>query len=77
MHAAFILMTAQKGTPFSVADEASDIDGVKFAYPVTGVYDVIAYVETEEELSGELKRIVKKLHDMDGVLETMTSVAVH
>lgn len=77
MHAAFIMMTTQKGTPFSVAEEASEIDGIKLVHPVTGVYDVIAYVETDEELSGELKRIVKALHEIDGVLETMTSIAVH
>lgn len=77
MHVAFIMITAQTGMPFSVAEKVSEIENVKFAYPVTGVYDIIAYVEAEKELSDELKRIVNEIHAIDGVLETMTSIAVH
>ena len=77
MHAAFIMMGTEKGKPFSVADKVSKIDTVKVAYPVTGPYDVIAYLEAEEGLEGELKKAVEEIHSIDGVLNTLTSIAVH
>lgn len=77
MHAAFILIVTATGKPFSVAEEVSEIENVEIAYPVTGPYDVIAYVESEEELSDELRSIAEEIHAIDGVLETLTSIAVH
>ena len=77
MHAAFIMMGTEKGKPFSVAEEISKIDSVKAAYPVTGPYDVIAYLEAEDGLEKELKKAVKEIHSIDGVLNTLTSIAVH
>ena len=77
MHAAFIMMGTEKGKPFSVANEVSKIEAVKVAYPVTGPYDVIAYLETEEGLEEKLKKAVEKIHSIDGVLNTLTSIAVH
>lgn len=77
MHAAFILIVTDKEKPFSVAEQVSGIENVEFAHTVTGPYDVIAYVKTEEELADKLKDIAKEVLDTDGVLDTLTCIAVH
>lgn len=77
MHAAFILIVTDTGKPFSVAEEVSEMENVEVAYPVTGPYDVIAYVETEEELADKLRSIAEEIHAISGVLDTLTCIAVH
>ena len=77
MHAAFILIVTNVGRPFAVAEEISEIENVEIAYSVTGPYDVIAYVETEKELDGRLREIAEEIHSIQGVIETLTSIAVH
>ncbi len=77
MHAAFIMMSTEKGKPFSVAEKVSEIDSVELAYPVTGPYDVIACLEAENDLEEKLKDTVEEIHSIDGVLSTLTSIAVH
>lgn len=77
MHAAYMLMITEKGNAFSVAEQASKIKNVKAAHPVTGIYDVIVYIEAEEELSDSLKGIVENIHSIDGVEDTITCIAVH
>ncbi len=76
MHAAFILMVCDKGTAWDVAKKVGRIKGVKLALPVTGPYDVIAYVEAED-LSKRLKGIIQKIHAIDEVEMTLTAIAVH
>lgn len=76
MHAAFILMVCDKGTAWDVAKKVGRIKGVKLALPVTGPYDVIAYVEAED-LNKKLKGILQKIHAIDEVEMTLTAIAVH
>ncbi len=77
MHAAFILIVTEMGEPFSVAKKISEIENVEVAHPVTGPYDVIAYLESEEDLSEKLKSITEEIHSFNGVLDTLTTIAVH
>ena len=76
MHAAFVMIIAQKGKAWDIAKKVEKIKGVKFAHPVTGPYDVIAYIESKD-LSKELKGIISKVHAMDEVEMTMTAIAIH
>ncbi|PTD94897.1 AsnC family transcriptional regulator [archaeon SCG-AAA382B04] len=77
MHAAFMLIKTELGEPFSVAEQISEIHGVDFAHSVTGPYDVIAYIETEDDLSGELREIAEEIHSINGVFDTITCIAAH
>ncbi|MFP3908607.1 MAG: Lrp/AsnC ligand binding domain-containing protein [Halobacteriota archaeon] len=77
MHAAYMLLLTEKGKAFSVAEKASKVKNVKAAHPVTGIYDVIVYIEAEKELSESLKEIVENIHSIDGVEDTVTCIAVH
>jgi DNA-binding Lrp family transcriptional regulator len=76
MHAAFIMMTTQKGAAWDVAKKISKMRYVKLALPVTGPYDVIAYVEAKD-LGERLKDVLTKIHAIDEVEMTITAIAVH
>ncbi len=76
MHAAFIMMVCDKGTAWDVAKKVAKIKGIKIALPVTGPYDVIAYIEAED-LDKRLKGILQKIHAIDAVEMTLTAIAVH
>lgn len=77
MHAAFVLIETEIGEAFSVAEEVSKVENIEVAHSVTGPYDVIAYVESEEKLSEELRSIAEEIHSIDGVSDTLTCVAAH
>lgn len=72
-----MLIETELGEPFSVAEEINEIENVEFAHSVTGPYDVIAYIETEENLSGELREIAEEIHSIEDVSNTLTCVAAH
>lgn len=77
MHAAFILITTEKGKAWSVAAEVAKVEGVKLAHPVAGPYDVIAYVESERSIIEALKGIIENIHAIEGVERTLTCIAIH
>ena len=73
--AAYILIQAELGMSSSVATSLSKVDGVKMAHPVTGVYDVIAFVEVPDlaKLSG---LVLKEIQTIKGVQRTHTAIVV-
>jgi len=73
--AAYILIQAELGMSSSVAAALSKVEGVKMAHPVTGVYDVIAFVEVQdlEKLSA---LVLKQIQAIKGVQRTHTAIAV-
>lgn len=77
VHAAFILIQTSPGKAWIIAERVSKIDGVKIVYPVTGPYDVIAYVESKEEAVQLLKEVIAKIHGIKGVRRTLTAIAMH
>lgn len=76
MHVVFVLINTRPGKAFDVAEKISKIEKVKAAYAVTGPYDVIAYFESDEPIA-DVKKIVSRIHEIDGVERTLTAIAVH
>jgi len=73
--AAYILIQAELGMSSSVATSLLKIDGVKMAHPVTGVYDVIAFVEVSD-LAKLSSLVLKEIQTIKGVQRTHTAIAV-
>lgn len=71
----YILIQAELGMSSSVAATLSKIDGVKMAHPVTGVYDVIAFVEVSD-LAKLSSLVLKEIQTIKGVQRTHTAIAV-
>ena len=72
---AFVLVQAQLGKARSVAKAISKVRGVKMVHAVTGVYDVIAYLELKDmESLSEL--VIRKIQSVKGVERTHTAIVV-
>jgi len=76
MHAIFVLIDTRPGKAFEVANKVAKIEKVKAAYVVTGPFDVIAFFESEEPIA-DVKKIVSKIHEIEGVERTLTAIAIH
>ena len=75
MPTAFVLINAELGKEQTILKELRQINGVKEAYFVYGVYDIIAKVEAES--TEKLKEIVTfKIRKMADVRSTLTMTAV-
>jgi DNA-binding Lrp family transcriptional regulator len=70
---AYILIKIAPGKSRSITEQVAKIDGVKTAHPVTGIYDIIAYIETSDinSLTGTVRT---KVQTLDGVLRTHTAI---
>ena len=72
---AFVLVQAQLGRSRSVAKAIERVKGVKMVFAVTGVYDVIAYLEIRDMTSlSEL--VIKRIQSVKGVERTHTAIVV-
>lgn len=72
---AFVLVQAELGRSRSVAKAVKKVRGVKMVHPVTGLYDVIAYLEmTDMTTLSEL--VIKKIQSVKGVERTHTEIVV-
>lgn len=72
---AFVLVQAQLGRARAVTKAVSKVRGVKMVHAVTGLYDVIAYLEMSNMTSlSEL--VIKKIQSVKGVERTHTAVVV-
>jgi DNA-binding Lrp family transcriptional regulator len=75
MPTAFVLINAELGKEQAILKELRQISGVKEAYFVYGVYDIIAKVEAES--TEKLKEIVTfKIRRMADVRSTLTMTTV-
>ncbi len=73
MPSAFVLINTELGLEDEVKEELVKIPGVKEAYPVYGVYDLIVKVEVDTD--DELKEMVTyKIRGLDKVRSTLTMV---
>lgn len=71
---AFVLIRCEIDTVLSAIDEIREIEGVTTVDAVTGKYDAVAQIETED--TDEIRRIVAgDVHDAPGVAETTTCIA--
>ena len=72
---AYVLINVRAGKSKSVANELSEIQGVKSAHACWGIPDVIAYVEVggQRELDD---LVMERIQRMDGVERTDTHIAL-
>lgn len=72
---AFVLINAEIGSESEVLKGLKEIDEVKEAHMVYGVYDIIARISTET--MQELKDIISwKIRRLDKVRSTLTMIVV-
>jgi DNA-binding Lrp family transcriptional regulator len=70
---AYVLIKIAPGKSRTLTEQISKIEGVKTAHPVTGMFDIITYLEATDlnHLTGIVRQRVQKL---DGVLRTHTAI---
>jgi DNA-binding Lrp family transcriptional regulator len=72
---AFVLVQAQLGRARTVAKTISKVKGVKMVHAVTGLYDVIAYLELPD-MTTLSELVMKKVQSVKGVERTHTAIVV-
>ncbi len=72
---AYILVQAQLGKSRLVAKAIANVRGVKMVHPVTGLYDVIVYLELPD-MDSLSELVVKKVQSLKGVERTHTAIVV-
>jgi len=72
---ALVFIYTKAGTAFKVVEKVKEIEGVKEAYAVTGEFDVVAKVEVAD-LKELGEKVVNKIHGIEGVVRTVTSIVV-
>ena len=71
---AYILVNADPGLIWNVAEDALKVEGVKMAHAVTGEFDDVIFVEfTRME---DLGKIIKEIQSITGVRRTQTLVVI-
>lgn len=71
---AYVLINAEPGKIWDVAEAALKIEGVKMAHAVTGQFDDVIYVEFAK--MEDLGKIIEKIQGVNGVRRTQTLVAI-
>lgn len=72
---AYVLAMVKAGQSRKVTAALRELEGVKAAHTVTGMYDVIAFVEVEDsEALGEL--LISKTQAIDDTMRTHTCVVI-
>lgn len=75
MPAAIVLINAEIGSEEEVFNEISKVEGIKEAYIVYGVYDIIAKIEAET--MDKLKEtIANRIRKLPKVRSTLTMIIV-
>jgi DNA-binding Lrp family transcriptional regulator len=72
---AFVLIQVQLGKARSVAKAIANVRGVNMVHAVTGMYDVIVYLELED-MTSLSDFVVKKIQTARGVERTHTAIVV-
>jgi len=71
---AYILINAEPGMIWEVAEAALKIEGVKKAHAVTGQFDDVILVEFAK--MEELGKIIEQIQSVNGVRRTQTLVTI-
>jgi len=71
---AFILINAEPGRLWKIAETASKVRGIKMACAVTGEFDVIIYAEIED--MDHLGRLIGTIQEIEGITRTHTAVVI-
>jgi DNA-binding Lrp family transcriptional regulator len=72
---AFVLVQAELGRSRSVARAIAKVRGVKMVHAVTGLYDVIAYLEMRD-MTTLSELVIRKVQSVKGVERTHTAIVV-
>jgi DNA-binding Lrp family transcriptional regulator len=72
---AFVLVQAELGRARAVAKAIERVKGVKMVFAVTGLYDVIAYLEMRD-MSSLSELVIKRIQSVKGVERTHTAIVV-
>ncbi|MEO0216323.1 MAG: Lrp/AsnC ligand binding domain-containing protein [candidate division WOR-3 bacterium] len=75
MVGAYLLINTDTGKEADVVEALNKISGVKNAHIVTGLHDVICYVEGKD-LSEVKQTIVSKIRGIKGIQRTVTCIAI-
>jgi len=70
----YILIQVEKGEPWPLACKISEIEGVKTTHVVTGQYDIITFAELND--LEDIKDLIRKIHQLEGVQHTQTAVCI-
>jgi len=71
--AAYILIKIAPGKSRAITEKIARVEGVKTAHPVTGMFDIIAFVEASD--INNLTAIVRtEIQAIEGVLRTHTAI---
>ncbi len=75
MVGAYLLINTDTGKESDVVEALNKIPGVKNAHIVTGLHDVICYVEGKD-LSEVKQTIISKIRSIKGIQRTVTCIAI-
>jgi len=70
---AYVLIKIAPGKSRTIAEHISKIDGVKTVHPVTGMFDIIAYIE-EPDINSLTGTVRSKIQTIEGVMRTHTAI---
>ena len=70
---AYILIKIAPGKSRAITERIAQVEGVKTAHPVTGMFDIIAFVEAADinSLTGTVRT---RIQTIEGVLRTHTAI---
>jgi len=70
---AYVLIKIAPGKSRSITEKITKVDGVRTAHPVTGMFDIIAFLEASDinNLTGTVRT---KIQTIEGVLRTHTAI---
>lgn len=70
---AYVLIKIAPGKSRTIVAQISKVEGVKTAHPVTGMFDIIAYLEASDinNLTGTVRTSIQTI---EGVLRTHTAI---
>ena len=70
---AYVLIQVKGGKAGQIAEGILKFEGIRMAHSVTGMYDIIAYVEVDD--LGTIAELVRKIHEVDGIERTHTAIS--
>ena len=75
MAKAFVFVNVGLGSEREVLERLREIPGVKEAYYVYGVYDIVAKIETDS--MDRLKEVIsRKVRRLDNIKSTLTTIVI-
>ena len=70
---AYVLIQVKGGKAEQIAEDILKLEGIRMAHSVTGMYDIIAYIEVDD--LGAIAELVRKIHEVDGIERTHTAIS--